>query len=80
MSSIYNYKQKEYGTMVVSETLQGSHAGQLLRLCVPCPDSTREEGILHGYCSGVWWKEPDGASWNEERFWWYINKVVYDLK
>jgi hypothetical protein len=34
--------------MVVSETLQGSHAGQLLRLCVPCPDSTREEGILHG--------------------------------
>jgi hypothetical protein len=22
----------------------------------------------------------DGASWNEERFWWYINKIVYDLK
>jgi hypothetical protein len=59
---------------------RGSHAGQLLRLCVPCPDSTREEEILHGYCSGVWLKEPDGASWNEERFWWYINKVVYDLK
>ena len=70
----------------LSETLQGSHACQLLRLCVPCPDSTREEGILHGYCSGVWLKEPDdmsssdGASWNEERFWWYINNIVYDLK
>jgi hypothetical protein len=43
-------------------------------------------GILHGYCSGVWLKEPDvmsssdGASWNEERFWWYINTIVYDLK
>jgi hypothetical protein len=45
------------------------------------PDSTREEGILHGYCSGMWLKEPDvlsssdDASWNEERFWWYINKL-----
>ena len=22
----------------------------------------------------------DGASWNEERLWWYINKIAYDLK
>ena len=34
-------------------------------------------------CHGL--KEPDvmsssdGANWNEEWFWWYINKIVYDL-